>query len=179
VATGGARGVVTAVLEHSAHGRVRVRLHRPHRTTDNYERIRRHLVAHADVQDVQVNTRTGSLLIQGSSGEAVQSVLGEVLDLMQPLADEESLEPEIDALVNAVKAADSRLRAATGGRVSLRWVVPAAFVSIGIRQLLAQGLTVGNVPWYVLIYYGVDSFLKLYPHHAPRPNIVGVTEVSR
>ena len=46
--------------------------------------------------------------------------------------------------------------------------MPAAFVSVGVRQLLAEGLTLGTVPWYVLIYYGVDSFLKLYPEHAPK-----------
>jgi hypothetical protein len=34
--------------------------------------------------------------------------------------------------------------------------------------LIAEGLTVGAVPWYVLVYYGVDSFLKLYPEHAPQ-----------
>jgi hypothetical protein len=42
-----------------------------------------------------------------------------------------------------------------------------AGVDAGVRQLMAQGLTLGSIPWYVLLYYGVDSFLKLYPEHAP------------
>jgi hypothetical protein len=40
-------------------------------------------------------------------------------------------------------------------------------VALGLRQLARDGLTVGAVPWYVLIYYGADSFLKLYPEHRP------------
>jgi hypothetical protein len=66
-----------------------------------------------------------------------------------------------------VRAADVRLQAATHGRISLRWLVPAAFVAPGLRQLAREGFTVGTVPWYVLLYYGADSFLKLYPEDRP------------
>ena len=30
--------------------------------------------------------------------------------------------------------------------------------------------TLGTIPWYVLLYCGADSFLKLYTEHAPQPD---------
>jgi hypothetical protein len=131
------------------------------------ERIKRRLEAQPGVQHVEVNTRTGSVLVQGDRDDQLRSALEDALNIVRSVQEGEPSDQAVTAIVEVVKAADSRVRELTAGRISLRWLVPATFVGLGIRQLMAQGLTLGNVPWYVLMYYGVDSFLKLYPEHAP------------
>ncbi|MDQ6691903.1 MAG: hypothetical protein M3Z13_03960, partial [Candidatus Dormibacteraeota bacterium] len=59
-------------------------------------------------------------------------------------------------------------------RLSLKWIVPATFATMGVRQLMIQGFKLGTIPWYVLLYYGADSFMKLYPEHAPQPDGGGI-----
>jgi hypothetical protein len=118
------------------------------------------------VDDVMVNHRTGSVLVHCADSEAVRSALGEVCELLSPVVGERA-GGAVDDIVTGVRLADRRLQALTRGRLSLRWVVPGAFIAVGIRQLLRTGPTVGAVPWYVLMYYGADTFLKLNPEHSP------------
>jgi len=153
-----------ARIEHAAHGRIRVRIAKEDRDPQQIERIRSHVAEIDAVDEVHVNQRTGSILIHSSNGPRVREGLQTVLDLA-PF--ERQAQTQVNALVAAVRLGDDRLKAASKGRVSLRWVVPAAFFTIGVRQLMNTGFTIGTVPWYVLLYYGADSFLKLYPEHAP------------
>lgn len=172
------RVAVTAVMEHQSPGRMRIRLHKHHRNAATYERIRRHLERQPSIDSVEVNQRSGSFLIRSQDAEAARSALNEVMELVRPLAADDKLEPDMTRVVEVVRNVDERIRVASGGKLSLRWVIPATFLTVGVRQLLREGLTLGTVPWYVLIYYGVDSFLKLYPDHAPRPSVAAVQEVG-
>lgn len=156
-----------ATVAHRSHGRVRARLERPFHP-QHLELIRDRLADHPDVSSVEVNPATGSVLLTGHHADRLHHALAEVVDLIAPVVQGDGLEPGVEAAVNVVKLADYRLRNATGGRFSLRVLVPTTFIAIGIRQLIAEGLSIGAVPWYVLIYYGVDSFLKLYPELGPR-----------
>ncbi len=151
-------------IEHAAHGRIRVRIAKPDRHPEQMEKVRAHVADLDEVHDVDVNYRTGSVLIHSSDADRVRQALQSVLDLV-PI--ERENQTQVNALVAAVKLGDDRLKAASRGRVSLRWVVPGAFFAIGVRQLMKTGFTVGTVPWYVLLYYGADAFIKLYPEHAP------------
>ena len=173
------RVAVTAALEHQSPGRMRIRLHKPHRNPATYQRLRRHLERQPSVDSVEINERSGSLLIGTRDGDAARSALAEVLELVRPLASDDKLEPDMTRVVDAVRIVDERIRIASGGKLSLRWVIPATFLGVGLRQLMREGITLGTVPWYVLIYYGVDSFFKLYPDHAPRPSVAAVQEVQR
>ena len=162
-----------ARLEHKSAGRVRVRVERAHRTPREMDRIANRLRGNAAVAAVEMNPLTGSVLVRGTSEVTLLEALGDVLQVISATDPARSIEPGVEAVVGLVKRADGKVREATAGRLSLRWLVPTAFVAVGVRQLLAEGLTIGAVPWYVLIYYGVDSFLKLYPEHAPqRPDAV-------
>lgn len=157
-----------AVVEHQAHGRLRARVRREARTAETMAGIRRHLEGHMAIDSVEVNRQSGSVLACGADHAAVRAALEEVLQLVEPFVDGDRADDRVAAAVALVRECDRRLRATTGGRVSLRWLVPAALLTAGIRQMMAQGLALGSVPWIVLLYYGVDSFLKLYPEHAPR-----------
>jgi Heavy metal associated domain 2 len=156
-----------ARLVHATRGRARVRVDRAHRSPEQMEHVRRQLAAQPGVHEVEVNRATGSVVVRGHHRDELVAALSGTLTLVGSLKGDEP-EQGVDVLVGAVRAANQRLTRATGGRLSLRWLVPAVFVSLGVRELMRQGLTVGTIPWYVLLYYGIDSFLKLYPEHAPR-----------
>ena len=161
-------GKPPARLEHRSQGRVRVRLPKSERSPRVMEDIRQRLGEHPGVRHVEVNSATGSVLVTGENAGHLQSALGEVLTLIESFEEERAREAGVEATVELVRRADERLRTVTRGRFSLRVLVPTVFVSVGIRQLLRQGLSVGTIPWYVLIYYGIDSFFKLYPQYAPQ-----------
>lgn len=136
------------------------------------ERVRQRLARHPDVQSVEVSERTGSVLVLGTQTERLRAALEEFLELVEEAPSPEAVRDRgVETAVTLVKDLDDRLAWATGGRLQLRWLIPATFVGFGVRQLIAQGLTIGSVPWYVLVYYGVDSFLKLYPEHAPQARL--------
>jgi hypothetical protein len=162
-------GKPTAMLEHRSSGRIRVRLPRGERSPEQMEQIRERLSRHPDVDSVAANPATGSILVTGGRSSPLRSALAEFLTVVESVEQEGAREAGVEATVDLVKKADEKLRHATSGRFSLRALIPALLVSFGIRELLREGLTIGTVPWYVLIYYGVDSFLKLYPQYAPRP----------
>lgn len=162
------RPKLPAQLEHRSQGRIRVRVPRQHRTEAALERTRRHLESHPAISRVSVNHRSGSILVEGDQTDSLGSALEEVLEIFERAGPDQAADAGVEAAVTLVKSVDRRLGELTDGRLTLRWLVPAAFITVGVRQLLSQGLTLGNLPWYVLIYYGLDSFLKLYPQHAPR-----------
>jgi len=134
------------------------------------EQVRRQLEARPDVRAVEVNPMTGSVLVRGDDANGLETALREVLEVVEAAGPENAQEAGLESAVILLKEVDSRIMRSTHGRMSLRWLVPAGFVAIAIRQLLRNGLTVGELPWFVLLYYGVDSFLKLYPQHAPQPH---------
>lgn len=157
-----------ARLEHHTDGRVRVRVAREGRSVEHMDAVRRKLSSNPAVRHVDVNPRTGSVLLQGEDVRALVEALSEVLDVVAEAGGPEAPTAGVESLVLLVKKTDRRLKRATGQRFSLRWLVPAAFIAAGVRQLMRQGFTLGTIPWYVLLYYGVDAFLKLHPEHAPR-----------
>jgi hypothetical protein len=138
------------------------------------ERLRGRLSRNPEVDSVEINLRSGSVLVVGAQTERLRQALEELMQLVADAGPGGLPEVGVEATVEVVKELDGRLGRITNGRVRLRALVPAAFISMGIRQLLRQGFTVGSAPWYVLMYYGVDSFLKLYPELAPQASRQGV-----
>jgi len=148
---------------------MRVRVAHEDRSPEVMERLRRELSAQPAVKRVEVNHRTGSILVHGEVSLALEQAIGQSLELVAGAGPENVPEAGIESVVLLVKDLDGLIRRSTGNRLSLRWLVPASFIGLSVRQIMREGLTMGSVPWYVLLYYGVDSFMKLYPHHAPRP----------
>lgn len=153
---------------HASPGRIRVRVRQEDRRPEHMELLREQLSHDPNVDLAEVNARSGSVLVLGGQTDQLRQALENVLDVVQKAGPEGLPELGVDAVVDTVKQVDDRLARVTNGRVSLRVLVPATFIAVGLRQLLRQGLSAGAIPWYVLFYYGVDSFLKLYPEHAPR-----------
>jgi hypothetical protein len=156
-----------ARIEHVGAGRVRARVKREARSTPAMAELQVKLGQHAAVGRVEVNPQSGSVLVFGADARELKSALYQFLDLVEEAGPSGMDTVGVEVAVGLVGEIDRKLRRHTGGWVSLRWAVPASFIALGLKQLLRQGFTVGAVPWYVLLYYGVDSFLKLYPEHAP------------
>jgi hypothetical protein len=157
-----------AHLRHRSHGRMRVTLERSDRSPGQMEQVKKRIESQPGIRSVDINPTTGSVIVTGEHNHQIEQALEAAVELVETLQQGKPSQKAVDTLVSAVKVADSRLRQTSSDRISLKWLVPGAFVGIGLRQLLAQGLTIGDVPWYVLMYYGVDSFLKLNPEHAPK-----------
>jgi hypothetical protein len=122
--------------------------------------------SHPAVSAVAVNERTGSIVVHGSPGK-VRGAVDEFLEIVEESGHEGGGEVGVATAVGLVQALDRRVHALTGHRFRLRLLVPATFLGLGVRALIVDGLTVGSLPWFVLIYFGIDSFIKLYPEHAP------------
>ena len=164
---------VRARLSHSSPGRVRVRVDPEHRSPAEMELLRERLSHSSGVDSVRINPRSGSVLVTGAQTERLRDAVERLMRVVEDAGPEGLPELGVEATVGVVKKVDDQLARLTNSRLRLRTLVPAAFVSLGVRQLLKQGLSVGSVPWYVLIYYGVDSFMKLYPEHAPKASREG------
>ena len=157
-----------ARLQHRSRGRARARLEPGPDRMEQMQRAKRRLQSEPGITGVEISPRTGSVLVLGDRDELIDAALHQAFQLISSLEKAEPSDRAIATLVDAVSEADRQFLSMSGGRVSLRWIVPAMFVGAGVRKLLADGLTLGNVPWYVLLYYGVDSFLKLNPEHSPQ-----------
>lgn len=50
----------------------------------------------------------------------------------------------------------------TKGAIDLRFLFSLSLMVLALRQLLIKGLQLEAIPWYVLAWYGFDSFIKLH-----------------
>jgi copper chaperone CopZ len=140
------------------------------------ERVRAHLQAQPGVRDVRTNPAAGSITVQydprARTGAEVLAMLADVgLIVREVLAAADDGLPGAghsrasQALIGALTDLDRRLSRTTGRRIDLKLLFPAALGVLGVRQVLAEGLGLTQVPGYVLLWYAFDAFYKL--HAAP------------
>ena len=168
-----------------APGRMRVRLDREHRDPEALAQIEQTIGARPGVTAVSTDHRTGSVLVKydhSTLGKGdVTSMLLDVgvvaLDLIGAEDAAEGLEDVGDernpraaaphstganAVLDAVTDLDHRISQLTGGRLDLKLLVPAGLGLMALRQVALNGLGLGQVPGYVLLWYTFDSFYKLH-----------------
>ncbi len=165
-------GQVVSVLP----GRVRLRL----RDTDRalLPRIHQHLVFQPGVRKVTVNEMTGSILVHcDHPSVSCQDILSMVYDLgvvvrdveeasegLGPLTESNGTEKNLIATVDDL---DRRLSAVTGKNIDLKVLLPLAVSSVGLRQLIVEGL--GEMSGLLLLWIGVDMFLRLNRRRGTTP----------
>jgi Protein of unknown function (DUF5132) len=69
--------------------------------------------------------------------------------------------PVGENLINVISDFNEQVKQTTAGIVDLRSLVPAGLAALALRQLLAKGLQLDEIPWYTLAWYGFDTFMKL------------------
>jgi hypothetical protein len=191
-----------------APGRIRVRLHREHRSSADLQQIERDLSQQDGVTSVATNARTGSVLVHydrhalsnddlmpmlHDAGIVAAEILGadEVAeDLAEGVVEHSST---ASGIMDALTDLDRRLSEATGGRVDIKLLVPAGLSLLALRQIMTSGFGLAEVPGYVLLWYTFDSFYKLHQRksvaiaekaaeqaHAADPDttVVAVSEVK-
>jgi len=156
----------------SSPGRTRFKIPPHHRNYQDMERLSSGLQAHPDVHDVQFNTQTGSILVHH---DPHRSDVHEMKDVMRDLgvifaditgsADLLSIgtsggDSSFD-FTSAITDLNQRVLLATNGVVDLQYVVPLGLGALAVVQLLTFGWQFDLVPWFVLAYFAVDSFIKL------------------
>lgn len=169
-----------------APGRMRVRLGREHRDPEAFAQLERELGGRAGVSSVTTDHRTGSVLVRydhlALAKDDVTSMLLDVgvvaLDLLgaedaaEDLGEERtprSVAPHSSgaaSVLDAVTDLDHRISRLTGGRLDLKLLVPAGLGLLALRQVALNGLGLGTVPGYVLLWYTFDSFYKLHQRKA-------------
>lgn len=149
-------------------GRVRIRLHRPHRQL--VHGIKTHLKSQAGISDVDSNALTGSVLVHydrhalsckdilrmcRDMGVVVSGVAGAESDALTELNPSSTVKSIDNALVDL----DQRVSLVTGRNVDLRVVAPLGLGALGVRHLIVDGL--GSISGYVLLLLACNSFYRL------------------
>ncbi|BAZ08430.1 hypothetical protein NIES4071_02350 [Calothrix sp. NIES-4071] len=160
-------------------GRTRFRVPMNHRNEHDINRVASSLQKSAGVHNVEYNVKTGSILV---NHEHHAHQLEDIKDVMRDLGvvfadvtganelisigggeSEKSLD-----LPDAVADLNLRLREATNGIIDLRFVLPLALAWLGVFQYMTYGLQFELIPWYVLFYFAIDTFIRLnFSQQAP------------
>ena len=169
------------VVSH-APGRMRVRLHPEYRDPTALKQIEQELGGRSGVASVSTDPRTGSVLVHyEDTSVSKDDVLDMLLDAgivaLDLLGAEEAAEDLAEegagrgvadhsagavGILDAVTDLDYRISRLTGGRLDLKLLVPAGLGLLALRQVMMNGLGLGTVPGYVLLWYTFDSFYKLH-----------------
>jgi hypothetical protein len=162
----------------SVRGRIRLRVAHPHRQRKKMEYIAETLTAHPQVDRVQTNVTTGSLLIHHDPEDGgldnVLTVLEDLGIIIGDLTGGEIARESSAAATSLTKAIDDlnqRVQRTTNGSLDLKFLFPWGLSLLALRQLRVSGWQLDLIPWYVLAWYAFDSFIKL--------NHIEATERSR
>jgi hypothetical protein len=139
------------------------------------------------VRGVDVNPTTGSLLLRFSADDPIDMIVDELrlLGFEVSAAFEREHGPVrtkshgAKVVEHVMGRANARLHVATHGGVDLRFVVPALYMALGIRNLLRQRGRLRDASWYQLMYWAFDSFFKLHDEATVGGGTPGRGPVSR
>lgn len=164
----------TASVPHATASRLRLRIDGdPGEVALVLDSVAGRAEADPGITSVRTDPRTGSALLTwdpeqfdlAAAVELCRKAHVALRDIAPPrVADvlERPLSQAASRLVERVSTANRRVHDATDGRVDLRFLVPAGFAALSLRQLLRTGPSVASMPWYALAYYAFDSFVKLH-----------------
>ena len=171
-----------ARVESAMPGRLRIRLDRTHRRDSALDQLHDTIEGRDGIHAVGSNPATGSVLVhydrQALDHDDVLAMLGDagvvIGETARTLGGEAGGEAAdggagfgqsaVSArILDALTDLDRRLSRATNGLVDVKLLFPVTLGTLAIRQILTNGLGLGTVPGYVLLWYTFDSFYKLHP----------------
>ncbi len=143
--------------------------------------LRSRLDATPGVTHTEVNAETGSILVHHDASTTLEDLL-EQAGLSEDVL-LEGLPPRLRAQVRGEAShlaqrltdrffeADAQLSRATDGWLDLKMAVPLGLLSAGVWRLLAEGFSVLEVPPYLLVWWGFDTFVKLHQPQIERTEV--------
>nr|WP_016875836.1 hypothetical protein [Chlorogloeopsis fritschii] len=161
--------ILTKVVSNTP-GRLRLRVAQPQRCKAKMQHMVKILEAQPNISQVRMNSHNGSITIQHDGNEdSLKNVVTTLQDLgvifadIAGFAETRGGKSEVAAEVSDVVVdLNRRVKEATNGVVDLRFLFPLGLATLSIRQLVAKGLQLEIIPWYVLAWYAFDSFIKLH-----------------
>ena len=167
-------GVPLARIVHPIPGRMRVRFARGTLSQEALSRLSETVLEVKGVERCEVNCTTACLLIHfdeaGFDADTFAVVVGGLHESGSPngtlivaAPNERDEGPSrLARVINVrLRLVDRRLRRATGDRVDLRTIVPIGFAGLALREILVNSARLPAIPWYVLLWYAFDSYLRL------------------
>jgi len=158
-----------ARIVHHTPGRLRLRVPREALNGRGAEAVHSALAERPGVLQVRVTPLAGSLLVRYDPARAQLADLTAALQraglhIAPAVAEPPPARPDeptalgqlIDRLAGQL---DERVDRATGHRLDLRTLLPVGLGALALRELLAG--RVQAAPWYVLLWWSFDSYLKL------------------
>ena len=156
--------------------RTRIKMPKVHRTPAKMEKMGERLRQIEGVKGVEVDHRTGSILLKHNEDpgiiESLMLSLEDAGDLfLSVMMEEEGPESELSVVSKFLKetlgSANANVSRSTRGFIDLRMLVPLGFLGTALWKLRqTEGLML-EVPPYVLLWYAWDSYMKL--HHTRPP----------
>jgi hypothetical protein len=97
-----------------------------------------------------------------AEANAVMAERGSYMREMQPNSCSESAQVTADIWEIATDL-NRQTVTLTQGWLDLPTLFAMGCGAIALRQLLTKGIHLDDIPWYVMAWYGFDSFVKLHP----------------
>ncbi len=163
----------TCGATHHLPHRTRYRLARRHRDPATFKQIQNSITALPGVKNVELNERTGSVLIHHEEEPNILSLLGKTLDgiaidlCVEALAGEEMLVVSgVPVVANAIKSRLANINhyiaQRTHNYLDLKTLLPVLFLGAGIYQVFQNRTWWRQMPAWVLFYYAFDSYIKFH-----------------
>jgi len=152
---------------HASPGRIRLRIPKQYLDDPTFLQAEQALTKLPGVSMVRKNPLTGSVVIsfepETVGFEDIFEVATAAGIIIEPSLGGQRADAEIrplDQMITAFwQSVDDRIREGTRGSLDARTLLPIGLAALAVRELLATGFTAA--PWYVLLWYSFDSFLKL------------------
>ena len=168
--------------------RTRIRMPKVHRTPGKMEKMADRFRKLEGVKDVEVDHRTGSILLKHTEDpgiiESLMASLEDAGDLfLSVMMEEEGPESELSVVSKFLKetlgTANSNVSRSTRGFIDLRMMVPLGFLGAAVWKMRSTGARAWlmEVPPYVLLWYAWDSYMKLH-HTRPPQEIIQEVKVD-
>jgi len=159
-----------ADLVHASATRTRLRLRGRDRGKGGLARIQQAAEQQPGVTGVEVNERTGSVLIHHRKGMApagsLVASLGDVGVILRGLEAGDIGGPgqhsqASAAVESALGDLNRRVALASGGRVDLQLLLPAGLIGAGIWRVAADpAALLTEIPTYALFWFGIDLYTQ-------------------
>jgi len=161
---------------HASPGRIRVKVPRSAVDSAALRDAERALSAQPGVQQVRVNPTAASVVVnydpEVASLPALFAAIARAGVTIEPVDARKEGHRSTDGLylgkpvVKVAGAANKGVASLTGGALDLRVLVPVGLGALALREILSGRL--GAAPWYTLLWWTFDSFLKLRRPDVPR-----------
>ena len=173
------------MIAHHLPHRTRIRLPRSHRDPATMKRMTESLSKVTSIKDVQINDRTGSMVVYHEEDteilEHIDGALGDVAgEVLEAILQAEEIEfpglSIIGVLISSFMGkADNKIASATNNVVDLKMLMPLAFLGAGFFQASRNAAWLSQVPAWVLFYFAYDSYTRF---HGPVPGAPAAERVG-